>query len=125
MNIKTIQENIVELAMEEMTEDGIHHDDFPDRESEYVAEIVKDLLEINEIELDFYGFTLQEPKWTPEINELYYYVDIEPLGLYEESWSEQKEDKNRLSLNLIFPHTPEGKKQAEARLLEVVAFLKK
>jgi len=48
MNIKTIQENIVELAMEEMTEDGIHHDDFPDRESEYVAEIVKDLLEINE-----------------------------------------------------------------------------
>ena len=52
MNIKTIQENIVELAMEEMTEDGIHHDDFPDRESEYVAEIVKDLLEINEIELD-------------------------------------------------------------------------
>ena len=52
MNIKTIQENIVDLAMEEMTEDGIHHDDFPDRESEYVAEIVKDLLEINEIELD-------------------------------------------------------------------------
>ena len=52
MNIKTIQENIVELAMEEMTEDGIHHDDFPDREYEYVAEIVKDLLEINEIELD-------------------------------------------------------------------------
>ena len=52
MNIKTIQENIVELAMEEMTEDNIHHDDFPDRESEYVAEIVKDLLEINEIELD-------------------------------------------------------------------------
>jgi len=52
MNIKTIQENIVELAMEEMTEDGIHHDDFPDRESEYVAEIVKDLLGINEIELD-------------------------------------------------------------------------
>ena len=52
MNIKTIRENIVDLAMEEMTEDGIHHDDFPDRESEYVAEIVKDLLEINEIELD-------------------------------------------------------------------------
>ena len=52
MNIKTIQENIVDLAMEEMTEDGIHHDDFPDRESEYVAEIVKDLLGINEIELD-------------------------------------------------------------------------
>ena len=70
------------------------------------------------------GYTLQVTEWTPEIGELYYYVDIEPLGLYEESWSEQKEDKNRLSLNLIFPHTPEGKKQAEARLLEV-AFLKK
>ena len=52
MNINTIQENIVDLAMEEMTEDGIHHDDFPDRESEYVAEIIKDLLEINEIELE-------------------------------------------------------------------------
>jgi len=52
MKYKIIQENIVELAMEEMTKDGIHHDDFPDRESEYVAEIVKDLLEINEIELD-------------------------------------------------------------------------
>ena len=52
MNIKTIQENIVELAMEEMTEDGIHHDYFPDKESRYVAKIVKYLLEINEIELD-------------------------------------------------------------------------
>jgi hypothetical protein len=35
-----------------LNDNGIHHDDFPDRESEYVAEIVKDLLEINEIELD-------------------------------------------------------------------------
>jgi hypothetical protein len=86
-------------------------------------EVCKELLTL--LELDFYGFTLQEPKWTPEINELYYYVDIEPLCVYEEYWSEQKEDKNRLSLNPIFPHTPEGKKQAEARLLEVVAFLKK
>jgi len=77
------------------------------------------------LELDFYGFTLQEPKWTPEINELYYYVDIEPLGVYEESWSEQKEDKNRLSLNLIFPHTPKGKEQAQARLEEVINLLKK
>ena len=76
-------------------------------------------------ELDNSGYKLQETKWTPKIDKLYYYVDIEPLGVYEEYWSEQKEDKNRLSLNLIFPHTPEGKKQAEARLLEVVALLKK
>jgi len=76
-------------------------------------------------ELDNSGYKLQEPKWTPEINQLYYYVDIEPLGVYEEYWSEQKEDKNRLSLNLIFPHTPRGKKQAEARLEEVVTFLNK
>ena len=75
--------------------------------------------------IDELGYTLQEPKWTPEIGEFYYCVDIEPLGVYEEYWSEQKEDKNRLSLNPIFPHTPEGKKQAEARLLELVIFLKK
>ena len=86
-------------------------------------EVCKELL--TPLELDFYGFTLQEPKWTPEIGELYYYVDIEPLGVYEEYWSEQKEDKNRLSLNLIFPHTPEGKKQAEAGLLGLVELLKK
>ena len=75
--------------------------------------------------IDELGYTLQEPKWTPKIDKLYYYVDIEPLGVYEEYWSEQKEDKNRLSLNLIFPHTPEGKKQAEARLEEVINLLKK
>jgi len=86
-------------------------------------EVCKELLTL--LKLDFYGFTLQERKWTPEINKLYYYVDIEPLGVYEEYWSEQKEDKNRLSLNLIFPHTPRGKKQAQARLLEVVELLKK
>lgn len=47
MNIKTIQESIQELAMEEMTESGIHHDDFPDYESEYIAVILEDLKEIN------------------------------------------------------------------------------
>jgi len=45
MNIHTIQTNIIELAMEDMTEDGIHHDDFPDREHEYVDSIMKTLNE--------------------------------------------------------------------------------
>jgi len=38
-------ENIEVLAMDRMTEDGIHHDDFPDRQDEYVGRILKDLLE--------------------------------------------------------------------------------
>jgi len=50
MNLKTIMENIEVLAMEDMTEDGIHHDDFPDRESEYIAERLKQLLENYEYE---------------------------------------------------------------------------
>lgn len=49
MNIKTIQENIQTLAMEEMTEDGIHHDDFPDQEFEYTDRIVRQLVENFEI----------------------------------------------------------------------------
>ena len=52
MNIKTIQQAIELLAAEEMTEDGIHHDDWPDRESEYINEIMMSLLESYEIELD-------------------------------------------------------------------------
>ena len=53
MNIKTIEENIVDLAMEEMTEDGIHHDDFPDREFEYTDPIVRQLVEDFEVEEPF------------------------------------------------------------------------
>ena len=53
MNIKTIEENIVDLAMEEMTEDGIHHDDFPDREFEYTDRIVRELVEDFEVEEPF------------------------------------------------------------------------
>ena len=53
MDIKTIKENIVELAMEEMTEDGIHHDDFPDREFEYTDRIVRQLVEDFEVEEPF------------------------------------------------------------------------
>ena len=49
MNIQTIRENINELAMEEMTEDGIHHDDYPDRDGEYIAEIIKDLANSMEV----------------------------------------------------------------------------
>ena len=52
MNIKTIKENIVELAMEDMTEDGIHHDDFPDREFEYTDRIIRQLVEDFEVEMN-------------------------------------------------------------------------
>jgi len=50
MTISKIQEAIVELAMEDMTEDGIHHDDFPDREAEYIVDILERLLEVNNFE---------------------------------------------------------------------------
>jgi hypothetical protein len=50
MNLKTIIENIQDLAMEDMTEDGIHHDDFPDREAEYQLDIVTKIAEHFEIE---------------------------------------------------------------------------
>jgi len=46
MNIKTIMENITDLAMEDMTEDGIHHDDFPDHEAEYKVAILKTLSDL-------------------------------------------------------------------------------
>jgi hypothetical protein len=43
MNIESITENIKGLAMDEMTENGIHHDDFPDRCWEYELEIIKQI----------------------------------------------------------------------------------
>ena len=43
-------ENIEVLAMDRMTEDGIHHDDFPDREAEYIAEILEYLIDSYEHE---------------------------------------------------------------------------
>jgi len=48
MNTKTIYKNLEELAMENMTEDGIHHDDFPDRQAEYIDQIIEELKTINE-----------------------------------------------------------------------------
>jgi len=48
MTIKTIMENIEELAMEDMTEDGIHKDDMPDHEGEYVVEVLKRLSDLVE-----------------------------------------------------------------------------
>lgn len=48
MEIKTIFENIETLAGENMTEAGIHHDDWPDYEAEYIDEIIKELTNINE-----------------------------------------------------------------------------
>lgn len=50
MHITTIQGNIEELAMENMIEDGIHKDDMPDHEGEYIKSIVDKLSEINNIE---------------------------------------------------------------------------
>jgi len=50
MNIKTIIENIETLACENMTEDGIHHDDWSDREWEYTEEIIKELGKHFEVE---------------------------------------------------------------------------
>ena len=47
MTTNKIYEYIQELAMENMTEDGIHHDDYPDYEGEYIEEILKELTKIN------------------------------------------------------------------------------
>jgi len=79
----------------------------------------------NQEELDNSGYTLQEPKWTPEIYEDYYYPNIEVNSVRRIFWFNCEIDNSRKDLNLIFPFTPEGKKQAEARLLEVVELLKK
>ena len=43
MNIKTIIENIEMLACDEMSENGIHHDDMPDHEGDAVFEILETL----------------------------------------------------------------------------------
>ena len=50
MDIKTILENIETLAGEDMTEDGIHHDDWPNHDGEYQSEILKRLVEVIEPE---------------------------------------------------------------------------
>jgi len=47
MTTTKIYEDIQVLAMENMTEDGIHHDDYPDHEGEYIEEILKELTKIN------------------------------------------------------------------------------
>ena len=48
MTLAKIFTDIEELAAENMTEDGIHHDDWPDHEGEYIENIIKDLTEIND-----------------------------------------------------------------------------
>ena len=50
MTIKTIIENMEELAMEDMTEDGIHHNDFPDHEAYYQNNILKKITELLEVD---------------------------------------------------------------------------
>ena len=47
MTYTKIYEDIQVLAMENMTEDGIHHDDWPDHEGEYIGDILKELTNIN------------------------------------------------------------------------------
>lgn len=46
--MKTIFENIQQLAMHRMTEDGIHHDDYPDHEHIYIDRIIEELKGMNE-----------------------------------------------------------------------------
>jgi hypothetical protein len=48
MTLAKIFENIEELAGENMTEDGIHHTEWSDHGGEYIADIIKDLKEIND-----------------------------------------------------------------------------
>jgi len=50
MSIKKIIEKIEELAMEDMTEDGIHHDDFGDADAEYIHDTITSLIEHYEYE---------------------------------------------------------------------------
>jgi len=49
--MKEIIEQIQVLAMDRMTEDGIHHDDFPDREADYAYDILEELGEVWDIDL--------------------------------------------------------------------------
>ena len=44
MTLKEIINNIEVLAMENMTEDGIHHDDFPDHQDDYENNILEELI---------------------------------------------------------------------------------
>jgi hypothetical protein len=48
MTLEKIFTDIEDLAAENMTEDGIHHDDWPDHEGYYIDNIIKDLKEIND-----------------------------------------------------------------------------
>ena len=48
MTIKKIFELIREVANDQMTEDGIHHDDWSDLEREYISEIINNLKKSNE-----------------------------------------------------------------------------
>ncbi len=46
MTLNKILEAIEQLAMEDMTEDGIHHDSFPDYQGDYEREILERLTEV-------------------------------------------------------------------------------
>jgi len=48
MTLAKIFTDIQELAAENMTEDGIHHDNWSDHEGEYIANIITELIETNE-----------------------------------------------------------------------------
>lgn len=49
-SIKKIMEEIEVLASENMTEDGIHHDDWSDREHEYIHDILETITSSYEYE---------------------------------------------------------------------------
>jgi hypothetical protein len=48
MTLKTIYENLQDLAAENMTENGIDPDYWCDHEGEYIAEILLDLTKMND-----------------------------------------------------------------------------
>lgn len=76
-------------------------------------------------DLDELDYTLDSSDWCPEDGDRYYFVDIVNTEVVVSTWLNDLNDKKRKSLNLIFPYTPEGKKQAEQRLDEIIKMLSK
>ena len=74
-------------------------------------------------ELDVRGYTLDSSEWVPELNKLYWYVNLD-LNMQKTSegiWDNHDVDIKRKQLNLVF----KTKELAEKRLAEVRTFLKK
>jgi len=73
-------------------------------------------------ELDVRGYTLDSSEWVPELNKLYWYVNLD-LNMQKTSegiWDNHDVDIKRKQLNLVF----KTKELAEKRLAEVITLLK-